>query len=176
LAVPYEMFKDYVVEGNAGAFAVDGLFQIPDNDEPIHIPAADDEAEEYIWTLKVTRAVADGRSVLVSVFHAICFFVFNSLVFVTDTYPRFHLQHFPRYVIENFDFSVGTQIDVMDDATGEMFQGKVKISTRPSGYVIKYLSQGWYQFVRSKELNPYDRIVFGVVNLVADLILRIHRA
>lgn len=142
------MFKDYVVEGNAGAFAVDGLFQIPDNDEPIHIPAADDEAEEYIWTLKVTRAVADGRSVL----------------------------HFPRYVIENFDFSVGTQIDVMDDATGEMFQGKVKISTRPSGYVIKYLSQGWYQFVRSKELNPYDRIVFGVVNLVADLILRIHRA
>lgn len=148
MAVPYEMFKDYVVEGNAGAFAVDGLFQIPDNDEPIHIPAADDEAEEYIWTLKVTRAVADGRSVL----------------------------HFPRYVIENFDFSVGTQIDVMDDATGEMFQGKVKISTRPSGYVIKYLSQGWYQFVRSKELNPYDRIVFGVVNLVADLILRIHRA
>lgn len=142
------MFKDYVVEGNAGAFAVDGLFQIPDNDEPIHIPAADDEAEEYIWTLKVTRAVADGRSVL----------------------------HFPRYVSENFDFSVGTQIDVMDDATGEMFQGKVKISTRPSGYVIKYLSQGWYQFVRSKELNPYDRIVFGVVNLVADLILRIHRA
>lgn len=133
------MFKDYVVEGNAGAYAVDGLFQIPDNDEPIHIPAADDEAEEYIWTLKVTRAVADGRSVL----------------------------HFPRYVIENFDFSVGTQIDVMDDATGEMFQGKVKISTRPSGYVIKYLSQGWYQFVRSKELNPYDRIVLWILWLIS---------
>jgi len=72
-------------------------------------------------------------------FMPICFFVFDSLVFVTDTYPRFHLQHFPRYVIENFHFSVGTQIDVMDDATSEMFQCKVKTSTRPSGYVMKYL-------------------------------------
>jgi len=70
------MFKDYVVEGNAGAFVVDDLFHIPNNDELIHIPAADGEAEEYIWTLKVTRAVADGRSVLVSVFHAYMFFCF----------------------------------------------------------------------------------------------------
>lgn len=148
LAVPSEMFKDYVGEVNAFGLGADFAFEIPDNDVPIHIPAADGEPEEYIWTLKVTRAVADGRSVL----------------------------HFPRYVIERFDFSVGTEIDVTDDATGEMFQCKIKTSTRPSGYVMKYLSQGWYHFVRSKELNPGDRIVFSVVNPVADMVLRIHRA
>jgi hypothetical protein len=102
--------------------------------------------------------------------------IFNFPVFVINGSPPLCLQHFPRYVIERFDFSVGTEIDVTDDATGEMFQCKIKTSTRPSGYVMKYLSQGWYHFVRSKELNPGDRIVFGVVNPVADMVLRIHRA
>jgi len=47
--------------------------------------------------------------------------------------------------------------------------------TKRSGYVMKYLSRGWFQYVRSKELSVGDRIVFGVVNLVIDAVLRIHR-
>jgi len=76
LAIPYEMFKDYVVEHNAGDIAGDVLVQIPENDDLIHIPSGDGEAGEYIWTLRVTQSVADGRSVLVSVslyFMFMCF-------------------------------------------------------------------------------------------------------
>lgn len=61
LAIPFEMFKEYVVVQDAGNVA--GVAAL---DEPLHIPAADGEPEEYVWTLKVTQAIVDGRSVLVS--------------------------------------------------------------------------------------------------------------
>jgi hypothetical protein len=79
-------------------------------------------------------------------------------------------------VIENFTFFVGTEIDVMDDATGEMFKCMIKTANTPSGHIMKYLARGWYQFVRLKELSVGDHIVFVVENLVTDVILRIHRA
>ncbi|XP_024639800.2 uncharacterized protein [Medicago truncatula] len=151
LPIPFEMFGEFVavedVGHEAGNTVVNGPYQIPENDEPVHIPAVDGEPEEYIWTLKVTQAVADGRSVM----------------------------HFPRYVIDNFEFSVGNEIDVLDDASGEIVSCRLKTFTKPSGYVMKYLSGGWHQYVRSKELNVGDRILFGVVNPVMDVVFRIHR-
>jgi len=80
LAIPFEMFKDYVAVSNIGdveeGVAVDGQFQIPENDEPVHIPTTDGKPEEYIWTLKVTQAVVDGRSVLVSVSICLMFILY----------------------------------------------------------------------------------------------------
>ncbi|RHN40640.1 putative transcription factor B3-Domain family [Medicago truncatula] len=147
LAIPAEMFNNMVVD-NGGNVVVEARLNIPNLDLPIHIPGGDGVAEEYIWTLKVTQPVADGRSVL----------------------------HFLRFVIENFTFSVGPEIHVMDDATGEMFTCMIKTANTPSGYVMKYLARGWYQFVRSKELSVGDHIVFGVQNPVTDVIIRIIRA
>ncbi|RHN38518.1 putative transcription factor B3-Domain family [Medicago truncatula] len=140
LAIPAEMFNTMVVD-NGGNVAVEARLNIPNPDLPIHIPGGDGVAEEYIWTLKVTQPIADGRSVL----------------------------HFPRFVIENFTFSVGPEIHVMDDATGEMFTCMIKTANTPSGYVVKYLARGWYQFVRSKELSVGDHIVFGVQNPVKSI-------
>lgn len=64
-------------------------------------------------------------------------------------------------MIDNFEFSVGNEIDVLDDATGEIVSCRLKTFTKRSGYVMKYLSRGLHQYVRLKELNVGDRSVFG---------------
>lgn len=89
----------------------------------------------------------------------------------------FGLQHFPRFVVDNFDFAVrdGDDVEVFDDDTKETFQCKFRTSIGPTGYVLRYLTRGWYQYVRSKELSPGDHIVFGVENPVENLVLTVVR-
>ncbi|KEH17511.1 hypothetical protein MTR_0010s0320 [Medicago truncatula] len=144
--IPYEMFKHLLISDNAADDSDDD----PVKYDPIHIPAREGQTEEYIWPVKVTRAIAEGRNVL----------------------------HFPRYVVDNFEFAVanGEDIDVHNDDTDETVRCKFVTSTRPSGHVDKFISRGWYQYVRSKALIPGDRIVFGVENPVTTVTHKIiHR-
>jgi hypothetical protein len=55
------------------------------------------------------------------------------------------LQHFPRFVVDNFDFAVrdGDDVEVFDDDTKETFQCKFRTSIGPTGYVLRYLTRGW---------------------------------
>jgi hypothetical protein len=63
----------------------------------------------------------------------------------------------------------------VDDDTGETVDCRLKTSVTPSGYVVKYLTRGWYQYVRLKELSPGDCIVLGVTNPVTCVTLSIFR-
>ena len=59
VSIPYEIFKDLLITPNVEV--------VPLNDNPFHILGQDARPEEYIWTMRVTRAVAEGRNVLVRI-------------------------------------------------------------------------------------------------------------
>jgi hypothetical protein len=63
MALPYELFKDRTIR-QAQEEAISGFFEI--GHEPIHVTAGDGKPEEYIWTIKVTKSVAEGKSVMVT--------------------------------------------------------------------------------------------------------------
>lgn len=142
MAIPFELFKDYMVVNNS----VDGQPDI-EGPTPMYAPADNGLPEEYIWSVNVSVAVAEGRSVL----------------------------HIPRFVVENFEFAVEDEIDVVDDDTGETADCRLKTSVTPSGYIVRYLTRGWYQYVRSKEISPGDKIVLGVTNPVTVVTLTVFR-
>jgi hypothetical protein len=87
-------------------------------------------------------------------------------------------QHFPAYVVDKFGWHSNdeiTEIDVLDAENGETTKCTLKTLTRKSGYVEKYLTMGWYQFVRSKNLSKLDRIALGVENPVDHVIVMVLR-
>jgi len=62
MALPYELFKDCMRQAEEEAIA--GFYEI--GDEPIHVTGGNGKPEEYIRTIKVTKAIAEGKSVMVS--------------------------------------------------------------------------------------------------------------
>lgn len=63
MPLPYDLFNDRIRQAQEDQ-AVAGFFEI--GNEPIHVAAGNGKPEEYIWTIKVTKSVAEGKSVMVS--------------------------------------------------------------------------------------------------------------
>jgi len=98
-------------------------------------------------------------------------------LYLTPSFLYF-IQHFPAFVVDKFGWQSNaeiTEIDVLDSEIGETTKCTLKTLTRSSGYVEKYLTMGWYQFVRSKNLTPLDRIAVGVENPVDHVIVMVIR-
>jgi len=85
------------------------------------------------------------------------------------------LQHFPSFVVANFNWTDVTEIDVVDAETDEITKCTLNTVTSNSGYVQKHLTKGWYEFVRSKNLTELDRIVLGVENPVDHVMVHVIR-